>query len=197
MTRRRTLAWLSAVVLVCAPLIAAAQGGLFGFGMRNAPYDGRVAIVRVRYQAYPGWAYDYPAMERNLSRVLHDITMVRPNLEAADVLDLDDPEFFRYPLAYLSEPGYWLPSPTEADGLRKYLQKGGFLIVDDFHFANEWAVFACSPRDGLRDSTPAIRFTTASSQSIRSTFPIRARVARARSWVSSSASTKTTIRPSG
>jgi hypothetical protein len=62
------------------------------------------------------------------------------------VLDLDDPEFFRYPLAYLSEPGYWLPSPAEADGLRQYLLKGGFLIVDDFHYANEWAVFEAAMR---------------------------------------------------
>jgi hypothetical protein len=49
-------------------------------------------------------------------------------------------------LAYLSEPGYWRPSQTEADALRAYLQKGGFLIVDDFHFPNEWAVFEAAMR---------------------------------------------------
>lgn len=143
---RRGVWWLAGL-LALAPIGAAAQIG-FGFGVRyrNAPYDGRVALMRVRYHTYPGWAYDYPAMERNLARVLHDITTLRPNLEAADVLDFDDPELFKYPLAYLSEPGYWYPSASEAEGLRTYLQKGGFLIVDDFHFANEWAVFEAAMR---------------------------------------------------
>lgn len=139
---------LAALLLAAVVPIAAAAQVRFDFGFRysNAEYDGRVALLRVRYQRYPGWAYDYPAMERNLARVLHDITSLKPNLEAADVLDLDDPQLFRYPIAYLSEPGYWLPSPTEAAGLRAWLQKGGFLIVDDFHFANEWAVFEAAMR---------------------------------------------------
>ena len=57
------------------------------------------------------------------------------------VYDFDDPELLKHPLAYLSEPGYWYPSNSEVVGLRQYLQKGGFLIADDFHFPNEWAVF--------------------------------------------------------
>jgi hypothetical protein len=144
--RSRRGSWCLAALLVAAlPLVAAAQFG-FAFRYRNAPYDGRVALVRARYQQYPGWAYDYPAMEHNLARVLHDISMVRPNLEAANIVDFDDPELFRHPLVYLSEPGYWYPSASEAEGLRTYLQKGGFLIVDDFHFPNEWAVFETAMR---------------------------------------------------
>ena len=107
-------AWCVAALLVAAvPLVAAAQSG-FGFRYRNAPYDGRVAMVRARYQQYAGWAYDYPAMEHNLARVLHDISTLRPNLEAANIVDFDDPELFRHPLVYLSEPGYWYPTPSEA-----------------------------------------------------------------------------------
>jgi hypothetical protein len=144
----RGVRYLAGLLVVAAvPIVAAAQSGFrFSFGFRNAPYDGRVALLRVRYQRYSGWEYDYPAMEHNLARVLHDITSVKPNLEAADVLDLDDPKIFQYPMAYLSEPGYWFPSPTEAEGLRTYLHKGGFLIVDDFHFPNEWAVFEAAIR---------------------------------------------------
>jgi hypothetical protein len=54
---------------------------------------------------------------------------------------MDDPELMKFPIAYLSEPGYWYPSDSEAEGLRTYLAKGGFLIVDDFHFEEEWRVF--------------------------------------------------------
>jgi hypothetical protein len=144
---RRGIWWLAGLLIAAVPLVVAAQVR-FGFGVRyrNEPYDGRVTLLRARYERYPGWAYDYPAMENNLARVIHDITTIRPNLEAANVLDLDDAELFRYPLVYLSEPGYWFPSATEAEGLRTYLQKGGFLIVDDFHFPNEWAVFEAAMR---------------------------------------------------
>jgi hypothetical protein len=53
---------------------------------------------------------------------------------------MDDPELLRYPIAYLSEPGYWLPDSSEAAGLRTWLNKGGFLIVDDF-FGRQWDNF--------------------------------------------------------
>ena len=52
----------------------------------------------------------------------------------------------RYPLAYLSEPGYWYPSDSEVLGLRTYIEKGGFVIIDDFHFENEWQVFEAAIR---------------------------------------------------
>ena len=152
--RGRGVRWLAGILLAVLPTVAAAQRGLLtpSYRYRNADYDGRFALLRVRYQLYEGWAYDYPAMERNLHQVLHDISMIRPNLGAADILDLDDPELFRYPLTYLSEPGYWLPSPSEADGLRKYLLKGGFLIVDDFYYPREWAVFEAAMRRVLPEA---------------------------------------------
>ena len=164
----RWLAGLVLAVLAVLPIVATAQVRFgFGFRYRNAPYDGRVALMRARYQDHPGWSYDYPAMENNLARVLHDITSIRPNLEAADIVDLDDPQLFRYPLVYLSEPGYWYPTPTEAQGLRTYLQKGGFLIVDDFHYPNEWAVFEAAMRRVL----PAARiYRLDATHSIYNTF---------------------------
>jgi hypothetical protein len=165
----RTFRWACGLLLVAALPFGAAAQVRFGFGLRyqNARYDGRIALMRARYASYPGWSYDYPAMENNLARVLHDITSIRPNLQAADILDFDDPQLFKYPLVYLSEPGYWFPSATEAEGLRTYLQKGGFLIVDDFHFANEWAVFEAA----IRRVLPAARIHRLdASHSIYNTF---------------------------
>ncbi len=73
--------WVAGLLLAAVPLAAAAQVGFgFGFRYRNAKYDGRVALVRARYQEYPGWSDDYPTMENNLAQVLHDITTLRPNL---------------------------------------------------------------------------------------------------------------------
>jgi hypothetical protein len=143
----RRLVVVAVLVIVGMPLIAAAQrGGFFGFGSRfrqlpNAVYDGRFTFVRAEYARYGGWAADYPAMETNLNTILKEITEVRPHPRGTNVYSFDDPELFKYPLAYLSEPGYWYPGEREVAGLRDYLQKGGFLIADDFHFPEEWAVF--------------------------------------------------------
>ena len=39
----------------------------------------------------------------------------------------------KYPLAYIIEVDWWGMTNREAAALRAYLQKGGFLIVDDFN----------------------------------------------------------------
>jgi hypothetical protein len=158
---RRTLlriAGFVGLVVVAVPLVAAAQRrGFFGFSPRfgqyeNVPYDGQFTFARIRYSAYGGWRADYPTMERNLTTMLKEITALRPHVEGSNVHTFDDPDLFKFPIAYLSEPGYWYPSETEVLGLRQYLAKGGFLIVDDFHFPNEWAVFEAAMRQVLPDA---------------------------------------------
>ena len=119
-------------VLLLAAGVAAAQRGIRL--EPNVQYDGRVTFVRLRYTngGPPGWAYDYPAMERNFMGILGDLTTIHPRSDSSNIITMDDPELLRYPIAYLSEPGYWLPNESEAVGLRTWLAKGGFLIVDDF-----------------------------------------------------------------
>ncbi|MCC7415939.1 MAG: DUF4159 domain-containing protein [Acidobacteria bacterium] len=157
MMAQRPMAGLAAALLLTLPLAAAAQRGRF-FGRDrvqvndNVPYDGRFTFARIRYASYGGWAYDYPTMETHLMTILQEITSLRPHLSGSNVHDLDDPELFKHPIAYLSEPGYWYPSAEEASALRTYLRKGGFLIVDDFHFPNEWAVFERAMRTVLPDA---------------------------------------------
>jgi hypothetical protein len=108
----------------------------------NVPYDGRFTFARIRYTVYwhSGWEYDYPTMERHLMTMMREVTALRPHLTGSNIHTFDDPELLKYPIAYLSEPGYWIPSDAEAEGLRTYLGKGGFLIVDDFRLG-EWRNF--------------------------------------------------------
>jgi len=115
------------------------------------PYDGRFAFVRLRYsmgsqlgnfrgfRREPPWAHDYPRADRHLMKILSEITLLRPHLDDSAVLTLDDPQLHTYPVAYMSEPGFWTLNDDEAEGLRRYLAKGGFLIFDDFrqeHWGN-------------------------------------------------------------
>src|SRR5262249_15471268 len=41
-------------------------------------------------------------------------------------------QLFKYPLAYIIEVGWWTLTDRERDALRAYMEKGGFVIVDDF-----------------------------------------------------------------
>jgi Domain of unknown function (DUF4159) len=106
----------------------------------NIPYDGRFTFVRVRYDPAPGgywpgrrpsWIHGYPLAEGNLMKIMNEVSFLSPHDEI-NTVTLDDPELFKYPIAYLIEVGWWSATDDEAAGLRAYLQKGGFLFVDDF-----------------------------------------------------------------
>lgn len=113
----------------------------------NAPYDARFTFARLRYPVYTrsGWEFDYPEMERNLMSMVAEVTSIQPHVRESNIHAMDDPELLKYPIAYLSEPGYWHVSATEAEALRTYLEKGGFLIVDDF-MRGEWSNFEAQIR---------------------------------------------------
>jgi hypothetical protein len=149
---RRLWLVLALVILAAPPLAAQRWRGFFSYIPDPLPYDGQFTIVRLWYAGHPGWSYDYPDMEQNLGRLLPEITAIRINQKGSNILRMDDPELMKYPIAYLSEPGYWYPNEAEALGLRTYLAKGGFLIVDDFHFPREWAVFEQAMRQVLPDA---------------------------------------------
>lgn len=119
----------------------------------NLPYDGRFTFARIRYPVRyrSGWEFDYPTMERNLMSMMRELTTLPAHVSGSNVFDLDDPELMRYPVAYLSEPGYWVPTDSEVEGLRRYLAKGGFLIVDDF-MRREWVNFEVQIRRVLPDA---------------------------------------------
>ncbi len=145
-------------VLAAATHVAAQRRGGGGYGRGtwvepNVDYDARFTFVRLRYREYgpAGWAFDYPAMERNFMTVLADLTSIGPHVDRSNVLTMDDPALLRYPIAYLSEPGYWLPSREEAEGLRLWLAKGGFLIVDDF-YGPQWQQFERAMRLVMPDA---------------------------------------------
>jgi hypothetical protein len=139
------------LALAClAPPTLTAQGLGRVWVEPNLPYDGQFTFVRLRYTNFgpSGWAFDYPAMERNFTTILRALSTVEPARRGSNVHTLDDPALFDYTIAYLSEPGYWSPSDAEAAGLRRWLERGGFLIVDDFLF-EQWENFERAMRQVL------------------------------------------------
>lgn len=126
---------------------------------QNAPYDGRWTFARIRFEmagfggfggrGEPPWMHDYPASDQHLAKIVGELTAIPVRPESHNVYALDDPELFKFPFAYLCEPGFWVPTEPEAAGLRAYLQKGGFLIVDDFRGDRDWYNFESQMRKVL------------------------------------------------
>jgi hypothetical protein len=124
--------------LVLAALPAMQPGQSRTGGATDAHYDGDFTFARVRYggggfrRGGGAWAHDYPRADHHLPQILQYVSTAPTNVGRSHVFDLDDPEIFRHPILYLSEPGFWSLGEAEAAALREWLLKGGFLILDDF-----------------------------------------------------------------
>src|SRR5262252_5435715 len=146
--RSRRACRVAMVAILISLALSAVTFAQFGFGLvgwpykplPNTPYDGRFTFVRVRYDPAPGgfwpgrrpsWIHGYPLAESNLMKIMNEVSFLNAH-EDINTVTLDDPELFRYPIAYIIEVGWWTASEREVEGLRAYLQKGGFLFVDDF-----------------------------------------------------------------
>ena len=145
--RIRTLVVFIGLFVASLVVLPAAVMNVFVVAPGNTGYDGRFVFVRISYEMnlrsggfFRGvpddlpWAHDYPRAERNLTKILSEITTLDPfqGPNGGNVLKTGDPELHRFPFAYMSEPGYWTQTDEEAESLRQYLLKGGFLVFDDF-----------------------------------------------------------------
>ena len=90
-----------------------------------------------------GWRTDYPWGLRHLLIRLSEITKTRvsrlsPDVPHAWLVRLTDDALFDCPYLMASDVGTIGLSPEEAARLRQYLEKGGFLWVDDFWGNAAW-----------------------------------------------------------
>lgn len=91
-----------------------------------------------------GWRTDYPWGERHLMLRLSELTKTRVSFLSSAIphswlVRLTDPALFDCSYLMASDVGTIGLSPEEAAGLRLYLEKGGFLWVDDFWGDAAWA----------------------------------------------------------
>lgn len=95
------------------------------------------------------WTTDYPDAEYHLMQGLNRLT----RLDGQEVdyygnggrlINLADDRVFDYPWLYAVEVGQWYLDTQEAAQMREYLDRGGFLMVDDFWDTYEWSIFVQS-----------------------------------------------------
>lgn len=95
------------------------------------------------------WATDYADAEYHLMQGIRRLTRVDAEEvswsgDGGRLITLNDERVFEYPWLYAVEVGQWHLSDSEAERLREYLDRGGFLMVDDFWGDYEWSVFIAS-----------------------------------------------------
>jgi hypothetical protein len=92
------------------------------------------------------WTIDYPKGDRHIAALVRRLSIIDArSVEQPVDLD-DDDDVFYWPWLYAVEVGQWDLTDEQAAKLREYLLRGGFLMTDDFHGTQQWAVFVESMR---------------------------------------------------
>lgn len=89
---------------------------------------------------YPHWQADCSESEPHFISALQRLTRLETNNESQSISLLNE-SIYDYPMLYIVEAGFASFSQQESEALREYLDRGGFLLVDDFHGSYQWSQF--------------------------------------------------------
>jgi len=141
---RRWKLFMAAVLLavLCVlqdPTAWAAQ--IFGFWrgpvIQNNPPPTEFIVARWRYTnngniGGMGWAHNYPEGEMHLNQFIRGVTKINVEDISYRIVNLSSDEIFEYPFALVSEPGEMRLNEKELANLRQYVDRGGFVLIDEF-----------------------------------------------------------------
>ncbi len=154
LTRRRLVA---ATLVVATLAIAAHVEAQFFRNFRAtrsatpADFDGTFQFCRIEFEDNPAgvggdWSVDWPRADINLSIRLSELTKTTVGKAPSGapnhlLLRLSEDTLFQCPFVVMTEVGSILIREDEAERLREYLQKGGFVWADDFWGSYAWEVW--------------------------------------------------------
>ena len=95
----------------------------------------KFTIAQIQYGGGGDW-YGDPSSIKNWLRILHE----RTDIETGDdrvILKLTDPLLFQYPMLYIVGHGNIRLTENEVVNLKRYLENGGFLFVNDDYGLDE------------------------------------------------------------
>jgi len=95
-------------------------------------------IAKVKYKGGGDWYANKTALP-NLINFCNKNLKTNINPEEA-IVEVGSPEIFNYPFVYLTGHGNIVFSDNEATNLRKYLESGGFLHIDDNYGLKQFIV---------------------------------------------------------
>lgn len=138
--------FLSLGCLLVALLLAQSSWAQFGrrrAPVQNDPPPAELTVARLHFGTngaigHMGWSHNYPESDRNLNEFLERATNIDLRIESYRIVELGSDEVFDYPFAYISEPGEMELTGQEVHNLREYIERGGFILMDDFDGADQW-----------------------------------------------------------
>jgi hypothetical protein len=162
---------LASALALCVLLPGAVTGN--GRSGELPPPDREFRFARLAYngnyldgRGFGGraWQTDLPEAEYHLLQGIRRLTRIdaidprsrdfgprrinpdEPLRDEAILITATSPSLNDFPFLYAVEVGRWYLDEQEAAALREYLEKGGFLMVDDFHGTEQWEGFMESLR---------------------------------------------------
>ena len=131
--------------LLLAALLLSAQPGPEDF-----PVKAEFHFVRLEYKdgtwarrlwgnGRGWWMQDWPEAEAHFAQGIRRITRI--DIGQNRHMPVGDDRLYDHPWIYATQTGFWDLSDAETRRLGDYLERGGFLVVDDFYGPRDWDVF--------------------------------------------------------
>jgi hypothetical protein len=183
---------LAATLLLLISTLTLAQ---FGGGRRGrGGGGGRVAqnldvsqtefiFARWQYSSGNAWSHDYPDAEQHINQIMSEATGLNVDRMSYKIVPLESEEIFKYPFGYISEPGQMSLTDVEIKNFREFVDRGGFVMLDDFDNARQWEVmkenmelvFPDRPLQHLKGDHTILRtFYTIDSLQVESPYEVNA-----------------------
>lgn len=106
---------------------------LFSF---NQGFSQSIKLALLVYGGGGDW-YANPTSLKNLAIFCNQQLKTNFAVQEAQV-EAGSPEIFNYPFVHMTGHGRWTLTDAEAQNLRKYLESGGFLHIDDNYGLDEY-----------------------------------------------------------
>jgi hypothetical protein len=200
--RRLALVALAALGLAVAAQVDAQRRIFTTADLATADaFDGRFQFCRVAFAGGSGfgssWSVDFPRADINLSIRLSELTKTTVSRNSNDdpnhlLVRLTDPEMFSCPFIMMTEVGSAFFRAEEAQRLREYLVKGGFLWADDFWGSDAWDWWEEQLREVLpREDFPIVDLDPRTHPLFKSHFAVKQtpQIASINFWYSSGGGT--------
>jgi hypothetical protein len=142
MSRSRWFIFILLAVLL-TPLVWAQFPGFGGYRYRfqqNEPPPTEFIFSRWRYSSGGGWDHDYPAAEQHINQIMNEASGIHVERMSYIVVPIESEEIFKYPFGYISEPGQMWLTDEEVRNFREFVDRGGFVMIDDFDGPRHFAV---------------------------------------------------------
>ncbi len=137
MTRIRTFTLVVSLVALLGTAVADAQFGRRRYIDQNNPPATELIVARWRFGTngdigHFGWSHNYPSSDENFNGFIKQSTRIDVDVPSYRIVELGSDEVFDYPFAYVSEPGEMELTDQEVVNLREFIDRGGFVLMDDF-----------------------------------------------------------------